>query len=70
MKYKVSLTDSNGNEFMGTTEHFTTDGRYSDASVWQVAYEAKQASLKREYITGYVVRRDSFNSTVIMRGTI
>lgn len=70
MQYKVSFIDKDGNDFIGTTEHFVTDGRYSADTVWQVAYNVKQKSLKRDYITGYIVRRGSFNNPVIMRGAL
>ena len=65
MQYKISFIDNKDNEFMGTTEHFTTDGRYNLDTVLQVAIEAWRHSFKHNDITGYNIRKNSFNSAVI-----
>ena len=65
MQYKVSFIDKMGNEYMGTTEHFTTDGRYSLDTVYSVALDTVQKKLYKHDIAGYVVRKNSFNSKVI-----
>lgn len=65
MSYLISFIDKNNNEFLGTTEHFKTDGRYNLETVLQVAVETWRKSWKREYITGYNIRKNSFNSNII-----
>lgn len=70
MQYKVSFIDRNSCEFMGTTEHFTTDGRYNLETVKQIAADTRLKSLKRYQIHGYVVRLNSFNSPVIAQGKL
>ena len=64
MQYKISFTE-NGHEFLGTTEHFTTDGRYNLDTVHEVALDVKSKLLNRDSINGYNVRRNSFNSPII-----
>jgi hypothetical protein len=63
--YLISFLDKNKEEFFGTTEHFRTDGRYSFTTIHSVALDAYKKSLKREYITGYVIRKNSFHNSVI-----
>jgi hypothetical protein len=65
--YKVSFLDRNGEEFMGTTEHFSTDGRYNYESIDEVARDEARRSLKRDQITGYVIRRGRFSNPVIRK---
>lgn len=65
MQYKISFIDLDGREFMGTMEHFTTDGRYSLQTVDEVARDTARKSLKREQIMGYNVRKNSFNSAIV-----
>ena len=65
MKYKVSFLDNKGYEFMGTTRHFTTDGRYSLDTVHDIARDTKNKLMHNNDIHGYVVRLNSFNSDII-----
>jgi len=65
MLYKISFTDQNGEEFLGTTEHFVTDGRYSVNTIIEVARDIASKSLKKDYIKGFNIRRNSFNAPVI-----
>lgn len=68
--YKISFLDENGEEFMGTLEHFTTDGRYSFETIDDIARDTARKLLKRDDIKGYVIRRNSFNSPVIKKVTL
>lgn len=65
--YKVSFLDRNGEEFLGTIEHFSTDGRYSFQTIDEVAREERRRSLKRDQITGYVIRRGRFINPIIRK---
>lgn len=67
MQYKVSFLDNNGNEFLGTTEHFVTDGRYNFDTIHDIAVQTKNMSLKSDSITGYVIRKNSFLGNVIKK---
>lgn len=63
--YKISFLDRNGEEFLGTLEHFTADGRYSFDTIDTIARREASRSLKRDSITGYVIRRGRFINPVI-----
>ena len=63
--YKISFTDKNSEEFFGTIEHFTTDGRYNFNSILDIAMREKNRSLKSNLIKGFNVRKYSFNGPVI-----
>ena len=63
--YKVSFTDINNQDFLGTANHFTTDGRYSLNTVDQIAHKTASKLLDRNKITGYVIRRGRFISPII-----
>ena len=63
--YKVSFLDTNGEEFLGTLEHFSTDGRYSFATIKEVAREEARRSLKRDKIIGFNLRRGRFSNPII-----
>lgn len=65
--YKVSFLDKNGEEFLGTIEHFAADGRWSFATLDGVARDEASRSLKRDQITGYIVRRGRFSNPVIRK---
>ena len=65
--YKISFLDRNGEEFLGTIEHFYTDGRYSFATIDEVAREERRRSLQRDNITGYVIRRGRFINPIIRK---
>lgn len=65
--YKVSFLDRNGEEFLGTIEHFQTDGRYSYATIDEVARDEARRSLRRDEITGYVIRRGRFINPIIRK---
>lgn len=65
--YKISFLDRNGEEFMGTFEHFSTDGRYSFETIDEVARDEARRSFKRDQITGYVIRRGRFINPVIKK---
>lgn len=67
MQYKISFLDKNGNEFLGTTEHFVTDGRYNFDTIYDIAVQTKNMSLKSDSITGYVIRKNSFLGNVIKK---
>ena len=62
--YKISFLDRNGEEFLGTIEHFVTDGRYSFETIDEVARDERRRSLRRDDITGYVIRRGRFSSPI------
>jgi hypothetical protein len=65
MQYKISFIDNNGEEFMGTTECFTTDGRYNLTTVHAIATDTMLKAYKRENISGYNVRLNSFNNPIV-----
>ena len=67
--YKISFLDRNGEEFLGTTEHFSTDGRYSYETIDEVARDEARRSLKRDQISGYVIRRGRFSNPIIREVT-
>jgi hypothetical protein len=65
MQYKISFIDQNGSEFLGTTNHFVTDGRYSLSTVHEVATDTKNKAYDRESIYGYNIRQDRFSNPII-----
>ena len=67
--FKISFLDKNGEEFLGTEEHFTADGRYNYETIDGVARDERRRSLKRDEITGYVVRRGRFSNPIIREVT-
>lgn len=68
--YKISFTDEHGEEFMGTTNHFVTDGRYSLATIDQIARDTARKLYDSNAIKGYVVRRGRFTNPVIATAPI
>lgn len=70
MSYLVSFTDKNNDEFMGTTEHFSTDGRYSLDTVLEIARRAAAGSLMHDNIVGFNLRKDRFKNPVIRSFTL
>lgn len=65
--HKISFLDKNGEEFMGTFEHFTTDGRYNFDTIDAIARDEASKSLKRDQIMGYVIRRGRFINPIIKK---
>lgn len=68
--FKISFTDKYGNDFLGTTNHFTTDGRYSFDTIDAIARDTASKLLDNKYIYGYIIRRGSFNNRIIKTVTI
>ena len=65
--YKISFLDKNGEEFIGSTENFSTDGRYNYETIDGVARDEARRNLKRDQITGYIVRRGRFSNPIIRK---
>lgn len=68
--YKISFLDHLGYEFLGTTRHFTTDGRYNFNTINDIARDTKSKLLHNHEIHGYVIRKNSFNSEIIKTVTL
>lgn len=63
--YKVSFIDNNGDEFMGTIEHYSTDGRYNLNTITEEAREEARKHLKCDSIAGFNLRRHRFSNPII-----